>query len=142
MKSSQTVAADLVHAIADFSDAPAMSDQSRTVTYGKLGQFVKSLGHHLETPQIVGIFGSPGIAMAASAVACVIVGRPFVHLDPAMPQMVLHNIISELQVSLVVTCETATAGHLPGDCTTVDAIAILNKKAAPKRLLSLSLIHI
>jgi len=136
MTSSQTVAADLVHAIADFSDAPAMSDQSRTVTYEKLGQFVQSLGRHLETPQIVGIFGSPGIAMAASAVACVIGGRPFVHLDPAMPQMVLHNIISELQVSLVVTCETAAAGHLPGDCTTVDAIAILNEKAAPTRPLN------
>jgi acyl-coenzyme A synthetase/AMP-(fatty) acid ligase/nucleoside-diphosphate-sugar epimerase/acyl carrier protein len=127
MISSQTVAADLVRAIAEFSGAPAMSDQSRTITYGKLGAFVQSLGRHLDTPQIVGVFGSPGVAMAASAVACVIRGRPFVHLDPAMPQMVLHNIISELRVSLVVTCQDAAAGHLPGDCKTVDAVAMLDE---------------
>jgi acyl-coenzyme A synthetase/AMP-(fatty) acid ligase/nucleoside-diphosphate-sugar epimerase/acyl carrier protein len=131
MISSQTVAADLVRAIAVFADTPSMSDQSRTITYGRLSQFVKSLGGHLDTPQVVGIFGSPGVAMAASAVACVINGRPFVHLDSAMPQMVLHNIISELQVSLVVTCQPAAAGHLPGDCRTVDAIALLNEVATP-----------
>jgi acyl-coenzyme A synthetase/AMP-(fatty) acid ligase/nucleoside-diphosphate-sugar epimerase/acyl carrier protein len=126
MISPQTVASDLVHAIAEFADAPAMSDQGRTISYNKLGQFTKSLGTHLDTPQIVGIFGSPGVAMAASAVACVIHGRPFVHLDPAMPQMVLHNIISELDVSLVITCQTAATGHLPRDCTTLDATALLN----------------
>jgi non-ribosomal peptide synthetase component F len=126
MISPQTVASDLVHAIAEFADAPAMSGQGRTISYSKLGQFTKSLGTHLDTPQIVGIFGSPGVAMAASAVACVIHGRPFVHLDPAMPQMVLHNIISELDVSLVITCQTAAKGYLPRDCTTLDAPALLN----------------
>ena len=122
---SQTVAADIVDAIANFADVPAMSDQNRTMTYGRLGGFIQDLGIHLETPQIVGIFGAPGVAMAASAVACVVRGRPFVHLDPAMPQMVLHNIISELQVSLVVTCQDPAAGHLPGDCRIVDATALL-----------------
>ncbi|MCW8843043.1 MAG: hypothetical protein OQK00_06470, partial [Rhodobacteraceae bacterium] len=89
MTSPQTVASDLVYAIAEFADAPAMSDQGCTISYSRLGQFVKGLGTHLDTPQIVGVFGSPGVVMAASAVACVIHGRPFVHLDPAMPQMVL-----------------------------------------------------
>lgn len=131
MTSPQTVAADLVRAIVEFKDAPAMSDQSRTLSYGRLGQFVADLGRHLETPQVVGIFGSPGVAMAASAVACVIHGRPFVHLDPAMPQMVLHNIISELHVSLVVTCEAAAPGHLPGNCVPLDATALLNAAPAP-----------
>lgn len=131
MTSPQTVAADLVRAIADFDDAPAMSDQGCTLSYRRLGQFVADLGEPLKTPQIVGIFGSPGLAMAASAVACVIRGRPFVHLDPAMPQMVLHNIISELQVSLVVTCEAAAPGHLPGDCVTLDAMALLDAAPAP-----------
>lgn len=121
----QTVADKLVRAIDEFSDAPALSDQSRTITYCRLGAFVEDIGRHLKTPQIVGIFGSPGVAMAASAVACVIAGRPFVHLDPAMPQMVLHNIISELQVSLVVACQDVAAGHLPRDCKTVDARGLL-----------------
>lgn len=125
MTPTQTVAADLVHALSEFADLPAMSDQARTITYDRLGQFAAKLGNHLETPQVVGIFGSPGVAMAASAVACVIHGRPFVHLDPAMPQMVLHNIVSELQVSLIVTCESAAPGQLPGDCRTVDANGLL-----------------
>jgi acyl-coenzyme A synthetase/AMP-(fatty) acid ligase/nucleoside-diphosphate-sugar epimerase/acyl carrier protein len=129
MTSSQTVAADLVRAITDFADAPAMSDHSRTITYGRLGQFAQSLGDHLDSAQVVGIFGSAGVAMATSAVACVINGRPFVHLDPAMPQMVLHNIISELQVSLVVTCQDAAAVHLPGDCKILDATALLSEVA-------------
>lgn len=123
----QTVADELVRAIDEFSDAPALSDQSRTITYCRLGAFVQDLGRYLETPQIVGVFGSPGVAMSASAVACVIAGRPFVHLDPAMPQMVLHNIISELQVSLVLACQDVAAGHLPGDCKVVDAIALLQE---------------
>lgn len=131
MTTPQAVAADLVRAIAEFTDAPAMSDQGRTLSYSRLGQFAADLGPHLSTPQVVGIFGSPGVAMAASAVGCVIHGRPFVHLDPAMPQMVLHNIISELQVSLVVTCEAPVPGHLPGDCLTLDATALLNAAPAP-----------
>ena len=130
MTSTQTVAADLVRAIEKFSDAAAMSDQSHEISYKRLGQFVSSLNNHLKKPQVIGIFGSPGIAMAASAVACVINGRPFVHLDPAMPQMVLHNIISELQVSLIITCQTAASGHLPGDCVTIDATALLKDSSA------------
>lgn len=127
MTSSQTVADDLVRAIEAFNDAPALSDHSRTISYGRLGAFVQDIGQHLKTPQIVGIFGSPGVAMAAGAVACVIRGRPFVHLDPAMPQMVLHNIISELQVSLVVACQDVAAGHLPGDCRIVNATDLLQE---------------
>lgn len=131
MTSPQTVATDLVCAISRFSDLPAMSDSAGTITYGRLGQFVSTLCKRLETPQVIGIFGSPGVAMAASAVACVIHGRPFVHLDPAMPQMVLHNIVSELQVSLIITCEAATPGQLPGDCTPIDANGLLNDAPAP-----------
>ena len=127
---SQTVADELVRAIEDFNEAPALSDDSRSISYGRLGAFVQDLGQHLEIPQTVGIFGSPGVAMAASAVACVIRGRPFVHLDPAMPQMVLHNIISELQVSLVVACQDVAAGHLPRDCKIVDATELLQRDAA------------
>jgi len=131
MISSQTVAAELVSALAEFSDAPALSDNTRTVTYRRLGQFVGSLSAHLETPQVVGVFGSPGVVMGASAVACVIHGRPFVHLDPAMPQMVLHNIISELQVSLVILCEPAAPAHIPRDCEVLDARDLLNAPDQP-----------
>jgi acyl-coenzyme A synthetase/AMP-(fatty) acid ligase/nucleoside-diphosphate-sugar epimerase len=128
---SQTVAVGLVRAISEFGDLPAMSNSAHTVTYRRLGQFVSGLGGRLSTPQVVGIFGAPGVGMAAGAVACVIHGRPFVHLDPAMPQMVLHNIVSELQVSLIIICETPAPGQLPGDCETVDANDLLGDAPAP-----------
>ncbi len=126
----QTVAAELVCAIEKFSDLPALSDDESTMTYDRLGQFVSTLGRSMAKQQVVGIFGSPGVAMAAAAITCVIHGRPFVHLDPAMPQMVLHNILSELHVSLIVTCEAAASGQLPGECKTVDATSILGDAAA------------
>lgn len=131
MTSHQTVAADLVSAISEFADLPAMSNQENTIDYRRLGQFVSELGAYFETPQVVGIFGAPGVAMAASATACVINGRPFVHLDPAMPQMVLHNIVSELQVSLIITCDAPAPGQLPGDSATVDANDLLGMPPAP-----------
>ncbi len=130
MTSPETVGGELVRAISEFADLPAMSDRERVVTYGRLGQFAAELGGRLENSKAVGIFGTPGVSMAASAAACVINGRPFVHLDPALPQMVLHNIVAELQVSLIVICETATPGQLPGDCETVDADALLNDASA------------
>ncbi|MGB0959314.1 MAG: AMP-binding protein [Halocynthiibacter sp.] len=130
MISPQTVAADLVRAIAAFSDLPAMSDQNQTISYDRLGQFVDSLKTPLKSAQVVGVFGSPGVTMAASAVACVIHGRPFVHLDPAMPQMVLHNIISELDVGLVILCEPANPGQLPASCKTLEARDVLATPAA------------
>lgn len=127
---SQTVGAELARAISEFADRPAMSDQDRTITYRILGQFVSRLVERLAISQVVGIFGSPGVAMAASATACVIKGRPFVHLDPAMPQMVLHNIVSELDVGLIITSETPEPSQLPGNCETVNANDLLSEAPA------------
>lgn len=110
---------------------PAMSDQDQTISYRRLGQFIADMGDRLAEPQVVGIFGAPGVAMGASAAACVVYGRPFVHLDPAMPQMVLHNIISELQVGVVVTCQPAAPGQLPGECATIEAAGLLSAPSAP-----------
>ncbi|RJE79830.1 AMP-binding protein [Paracoccus sp. JM45] len=118
------VATQLVRAISDHQNLLAMTDEQIRLSYGQLGSFVEQAGPALRDTQVVGIFGAPGVAMGASAVACVIHGRPFVHLDPAMPQMVLHNILSELQVALVMVCQPPAAGQLPGDCRTLDAVAL------------------
>ncbi|MBF9042916.1 AMP-binding protein [Rhodobacterales bacterium HKCCE4037] len=131
MTSDQTVGSQLVEAIAAFPDLPAMSDGATTVTYRRLGHFAADLGRRMDGHEVIGIFGSPGIAMAASAVACVIQGHPFVHLDPAMPQMVLHNVAAELDVGLIVTCEPAKPGQLPGECQTVDATELLAAPPGP-----------
>ena len=122
---SYTVSADLVLAIETFSDHLALADSHRQLSYAQLGHYVSALKDDLDAHEVIGIFGAPGLAMGASAIACVIHGRPFVHLDPAMPQMVLHNILSELDVGLVILCETAAPGQLPGDCLTVNAEAVL-----------------
>ncbi len=127
MSHAPTVAAQLVRAIAEHETRPAMADQSRSLSYGQLGSFVERAEPHLRGAPAVGIFGAPGLAMGASALACVIHGRPFVHLDPAMPQMVLHNILSELGVTLVITCQPAAPGQLPGDCPTLAAQDLLER---------------
>lgn len=133
MPDLQTVPAELVRAIVDHENRPAMaSDAGHRLSYGQLGSFAERMAPSLREARVVGIFGAPGIAMAASALACVVHGKPFVHLDPAMPQMVLHNIISELGVTLVVMCQPAAVGHLPGDCRRLDAHPLLmDLDAAP-----------
>ncbi|PSK85812.1 acyl-CoA synthetase (AMP-forming)/AMP-acid ligase II [Limimaricola soesokkakensis] len=121
----QTVGAALVRAIAAHASRPAMADEAGGLSYGQLGSFVERSAPYLEDAPAVGIFGAPGLAMAASATACVIHGRPFVHLDPAMPQAVLHNICEELGVTLVLTCQPVAPGHLPRDCEVLDARGLL-----------------
>ncbi|SMR81484.1 Acyl-CoA synthetase (AMP-forming)/AMP-acid ligase II [Aliiroseovarius halocynthiae] len=130
MTLSRTIAEELVRSIHKFSDRCALSDTQRQISYARLGQYVSDLNLRLHGHQVIGIFGAPGLAMSASAVACVIHGRPFVHLDPAMPQMVLHNILSELKVSLVITCEGLETGQLPRDCITIEAKALLAEAPA------------
>jgi acyl-coenzyme A synthetase/AMP-(fatty) acid ligase/nucleoside-diphosphate-sugar epimerase/acyl carrier protein len=122
----RNVATQLVSAISEHQMLLAMTDGQIRLSYGQMGSFVENVAPYLRDVQVVGIFGAPGVAMGASAVACVIHGRPFVHLDPAMPQMVLHNILSELQVSLVMVCQPPAAGQLPGDCRTLDTVAMLD----------------
>ncbi|WP_334064471.1 AMP-binding protein [Limimaricola cinnabarinus] len=130
MSLTQTVAADLVRAIETHAACPAMAQDGARLTYGELGGFVRLVAPFLQGTGAVALFGSPGLAMAASAVACVIEGRPFVHLDPAMPRAVLRNILSELEVGLVILAQDAGPGQLPEDCPTLDARALLGRTAA------------
>lgn len=129
MPQPQTVGAELAAAIATHADRTAMQDGRQALTYRQLGAVIGALGRRMDGHAVIGIFGAPGLAMAASAVACVVRGHPFVHLDPAMPQMVLHNVAAELRVGLIVTCEAPRPGQLPGDCATIDATDLLD--AAP-----------
>jgi len=137
MTSPNTVAAELVRAVAAHESHCALADDNMRLTYGQLGSFTENLAPALKNVDVVGIFGAPGVAMAASCVACVVHGKPFVHLDPAMPQMVLHNIISELDVALVILSTPAAPGHLPAECRTLDAVALMEAVSpAPSALLT------
>lgn len=131
MTKPQTVGAELALAITEFGPNLAMSDDTQSLTYARLGQFVAALASELRGTGAVGVFGAPGLAMGAACTACVIHGTPFVHLDPAMPQMVLHNILAELEVSLVLTCQDPAPGQLPDHCTQIDARRLLTAPAAP-----------
>ncbi|WOI57466.1 AMP-binding protein [Palleronia sp. LCG004] len=133
MLEHRSVPMQLVRAIGTHERSLAMAGgDGRSLSYGQLGSFVEHIAPHLRGVQVVGILGAPGIAMAASATGCVIRGTPFVHLDTAMPQAVLRNIVAELGVNLIVTCEAVAPGLLPGHCETLDANALLaDLDAAP-----------
>lgn len=95
-----SIASDLIHATQIHSSLIAFSDQDLTITYGELHGFAAWLQPRLESRKPVAVYGRP-CAVFGAAAASVMLGRPFVHLDPAMPPAVLHNIVLELGVEPV-----------------------------------------
>ena len=72
--------------------------------------------------------------MAAGAVAFAIHGKPIVHPDLAMPQMVLYDTVAELGVKLVIKCKQAGADPLPADCRTLVVTTLLATVDAARRV--------
>lgn len=126
-QADETVPAELVRAIAAHGDRWAMQDQDRRLSYGDLGRFVQQFQIRLAGPGPIAIFGSPGVLLAATGVSCVISGRAFVHLDPAMPPAVLRNIVTELQIDTIITCQPAAPDQLPDHCRIVAAQTCLDR---------------
>lgn len=129
-----TVPAELARAMAVHRDRTALRDRDHSLSYGDLAGFVLALRDRLADDGPVAVFGAPGALMAAAAVACVTSGRPFVHLDPAMPQAVLANIVDELGVGTIVACQPARPGQLPGHCRVVAAGSCLDAPPQGKPL--------
>lgn len=125
---SQTVPAQLARALIAYSDNAAFTDADLSLTYGQLASCIERLQAHLPAQGPVAVFGKPATMFAAATTACVVLGRPFVHLDPAMPDDVLANILSELAIDIVFACQTPKDGQLPQGCTLVDIKAVI---AAP-----------
>lgn len=126
MPDPDAVPARLARAIAEHTGRTAMaSGDGARLTYGALGSLVERMAPHLRGVAAVGVLGAPGVPMAAAATACVINGVPFVHLDPAMPPPVLRNVVAELGVSLIATCEEVAPGLLPASCPTLDVRALM-----------------
>lgn len=123
----QTVPAELVRALAAHHDRPALTDRDHRLSYADLARFVLVFQSQLTDDGPVALFGTPGTLLAAAASACVISGRPFVHLDPAMPQAVLTNIVAELGVGTIVTCQRPKPGQLPGHCRILTAQNCLDR---------------
>ncbi|WP_169308769.1 AMP-binding protein [Paracoccus gahaiensis] len=127
--SEGTVPAELVRAFQSHRDAPALCDRDHSLTYGALSDFVRALQDRFADDGAVAIFGTPGTLLAAAGVACVISGRPFVHLDPAMPQAVLTNILAELDIVTIVTCQPPAPGQLPDHGRLIAAQDCLDRPA-------------
>lgn len=128
----QSVPAELVQAFATHRDRPAMHDQDHRLSYGDLAAFVQAFRDQMLKDGPVGVFGAPGTLMGAAATAAVVCGRPFVHLDPAMPQAVLTNIVDELQVGTIITSQPAKPGQLPAHCRVITAQSCLEAPQAPR----------
>ncbi|CAM3349589.1 AMP-binding protein [Paracoccus nototheniae] len=131
--SDASVPAELVRALREHADLPALQDRDHALSYAELADFVALFQDRLTDDGPVAIFGTPGVLLAAAAVGCVIGGRPFVHLDPAMPQVVLTNIVDELAVGTIVTCQQPAPGQLPDRCRIMAAQGCLGQRPPATR---------
>lgn len=119
-----TVPAQLALALQTHGARKAITDADLSLTYGQLADCIQRIGAHLPD-RPVAVFGKPGTLFGAAVTACVVLGRPFVHLDPAMPQEVLGNILSELGIDLVLLAEPAGPGQLPAHIRNVDVAQVI-----------------
>ena len=136
-----TVPAQIARALHDHADRIAITDADLTLTYGQLADCIQRLAPEL--PQgAVAVFGKPSALFGAAVTACVVAGRPFVHLDPAMPDEVLRNILSELAIDVVFLTEPARPGQIPGQCRLVDVVQVIagfaDAPSAPVRAAAVS----
>ncbi|WP_323717875.1 AMP-binding protein [Paracoccus aminovorans] len=125
-----SIADELAAALPRFSKRIALRDRGLSLSYAQLADFVAAAQPVLAGQRAVAVYGVPGALFGAAATACVIDGRPFVHLDPAMPKAVLGNIVSELGIGLILTAEPPKPDQLPPECRVVDAAGLLGRPAA------------
>lgn len=129
-----SIADELAAALPRFAARVAMRDRGLSLSYAQLAAFVAAAQPVLAGQQAVAVYGVPGALFGAAATACVIDGRPFVHLDPAMPRAVLENILRELGISLILAAEPPRPDQLPAECRVVDAAGLLGQTTcAPVR---------
>ena len=126
----RSIADELAEALAAFPDHIAMRDRDLCLSYGQLAGFVAAVQAVLAGQSAVAVYGVPGTLFGAAATACVIDGRPFVHLDPAMPKTVLENIVAELGIDMILTSQPPKPGQLPAHCRIVDASGLLGARPA------------
>ncbi|MFV0301498.1 MAG: AMP-binding protein [Paracoccus sp. (in: a-proteobacteria)] len=125
----KSIPEELAEALIRFRGNMALCDGDMALSYGDLAAFVAACQPILAGERAVAVYGAPGALFGALATACVIDGRPFVHLDPAMPPAVLANILAELQIGLILTAQAARPGQLPGGCRVIDGATLLGAPA-------------
>ncbi len=129
-----TIPMQIAQAMINHSDAVALSDTLHRLTYGQLASCINRLQSVLPNSGTVAVFGAPSTVFGAATTACVVLGRPFVHLDPAMPESVLANIVAALEIDTVFLCQSPKAGQLPDSCSRVEVQAVMSNLAdAPEK---------
>ena len=124
MTAFSNVPAQIAQALQTHRDLDALVDDATTLRYGQLADLIDRLQAHIPVDTPIAVFGRPSAIFGAAATACVVSGRPFVHLDPAMPIDVLRNIIAELAVDVIFLAEPPAVDQLPDHCTLVDVAQI------------------
>ncbi|SFR31504.1 Acyl-CoA synthetase (AMP-forming)/AMP-acid ligase II [Yoonia tamlensis] len=120
----QNVPSQIAKALQTHQHRTAFVDTELTLTYGQLAACIARIEPALPKTGAVAVFGKPSSIFAAAVTACVVAGRPFVHLDPAMPTDVLANILAELGIDTVLMCQPAAAGQLPQSHSYIDVAAL------------------
>lgn len=125
----------MAQALREHAPRLALTDHSLSLTYGQLAALTARLQPHMPTDSTpVAVFGKPSALFGAAAAACVVSGRPFVHLDPAMPREVLSNILEELAIATVFVSEPPAEGQLPDAVARIEVGTLardLPRDAAP-----------
>lgn len=119
------VPAQIARALQDHREQIALADRATTLRYGQLADFISRLQAFMPADAPVAVFGKPSAVFGAAVTGCVVSGRPFVHLDPAMPNEVLGNILDELAIDVVLLAEPPAVGQLPATCTCVDVASLV-----------------
>lgn len=119
------VPSQIAQAFQEHHTLTALTDGTTSIRYGQLADFTMQLQSHMPLDAPVAVFGKPSAAFGAAVTACVVSGRPFVHLDPAMPHEVLRNIIDELGIDVIFHSEPPATGQLPQSCACVDVAALV-----------------
>lgn len=131
MVARTNVPAQIAQSLQVHKDSLAFSDRLNTLTYGELADFTARVQRLMPRDTPIAVFGKPSTLFGAAATACVLTGRPFVHLDPAMPEDVLRNILAELGADVVFCADPPAPGQLPDGCTQIDIAAVLLDRDSP-----------
>jgi amino acid adenylation domain-containing protein len=112
--------------VARTPQAPALSQDGRTLTYGELDRWAESLARRLRAQgagpgSLVGLLAERSPEMIAGLLAVLKAGAAYLPLDPTFPRERLAFLLSDSRASLVLA-QPAFAGRLPEGVARVMAL--------------------
>ena len=110
-----------------YADSPAIRFEQQSITYAELNRKANRLAHFLmeygiKPGQTVGLYMDRSIEMVLGMMAVMKAGGIYVPLDPTYPSDRILNIISQAEISLVITQRFLLGKLSAGDRTEVECI--------------------